>query len=551
MKSSLEKLFSNFGVGARLNITVYVPLLVLVLIVGSAVYIFDEINSGVDSIYKDRVVPLKDLKVIADDYAVKVIDAVNKANAGLFTAEQAAQNVREAEQRISTLWKAYLGTTLTTEEARLASEAERLFEQANQAINSVESALNRLSGNVQGQLDSFDGPLYAKIDPISDKIGALIALQLEVAGQVRDSIDQNTEALTNTYITGTIVAIVVIIFVSYMVRLSIVSPLTSLRSSMNTIENTSDMTVVVDLESKDEIGQTVAAFNRMMRRLDSILSQVKKVALQLSAASEELAVNSRQTNERLQQQQLETDQVATATNEMTATVSELAKSTNEAQHAAQESEQLSSKGRQLADHNNVLTKQLQDQLQQTVDRAHKLEEESNNIGTVVNVINGIAEQTNLLALNAAIEAARAGDQGRGFAVVADEVRTLAQRTQESTQEIRDVVELLQNGARESVAAMTIGQEKAQECSDAIEKGHDSLMQIENAVRRILDMNTHIATALEEQSSVTEEINRNVTVISQISSESASAGSEISDASGYLSELAATLQSQVNEFKISE
>ncbi len=546
-----NKFLSNVGVGTRLNVTVYAPLLALILVVASAVVIFDEINSGVDSIYKDRVVPLKDLKLIADDYAVKVIDAVNKANAGIMTAEQATDDLRQAQQRIRQLWQGYLATSLTEDEERLATEAESLFVQADRAIASVSDALQSMSGSVKGELDSFDGPLYAQIDPISDKIGELIALQLDVAGDVRDSINSETRSLTTTYIGGTILAIVLILSLSYLVRKSILDPLMQLRSSMEKIETTSDMTIVVNIESGDEIGQTVSAFNRMMRRLDSILAQVKRVALQLSAASEQLAVNSGQTNERLQQQQLETDQVATATNQMTATVSELAKSTSDAQHAAQQSEQLSSEGRRLADHNNQLTKELQEQLQQSVARAHKLEDESNNIGTVVNVINSIAEQTNLLALNAAIEAARAGEQGRGFAVVADEVRTLAQRTQESTQEIRDVVELLQIGARESVAAMNSGQEKAQECSDAIERGRESLMQIQEAVQKILDLNTHIATALEEQSSVTEEINRNVTVISEISAESASAGSEIYDASGHLSELASALQSQVNEFKLSE
>ncbi len=543
-------MLSRIKVGQRLTLITLIPIVILAVVVASAVNIFGIINQGVESIYEDRVVPLEDLKSIADDYAVLVIGAVNKANAGRLTAEEALKSVIEAEKGIGETWQKFTATHLTDEEARLVDEAESLFVDANRAIADAIQFLQGHSGNVEGQLNDYDGPLYDQIGPISSKITELVDLQLRVAGEERDRISALTDSLTTTYIISTVIAAVVLVIVSYLIRQSIVGPLDLFRDAMSTIEKTSDVTIKIALDSNDEIGETAKVFNRMMGRIDQLLGQVKTATVQLGAASEELSSIAIQTNDATQKQQHETDQVATAVNEMSATVQDVAKSTTEAQQAAQSADNLATDGRSMVDRNLSLTGDLTNELRNTASIVQKLESESQDIGSVVDVINGIAEQTNLLALNAAIEAARAGEQGRGFAVVADEVRTLAQRTQQSTQEIRDVVDRLQQGARAAVSAMNSGQEKAEDCNEAIEKTQDALKQIEEAVQSIRDMNIQIATALEEQTVVAEDINRNVSTISQISVESASAGANMSESSQHLAELSTALQGQVNQFKIS-
>jgi len=346
-----------------------------------------------------------------------------------------------------------------------------------------------------------------------------------------------------------ILVVISVIATGYLILMSIINPLNKLRNTLEASAADSDLTRRVEEVGDDEIGKTAAAFNTMMDKTRALTNQIVGSAAQLAAASEELSAISGQTSDNITRQLSETEQVATAINQMNSTVHEVARNAGEASTAANEANSQSDAGNQIV--GNVMSdiQSLANDVQQTGDIIHDLETESENIGSVLDVIKGIAEQTNLLALNAAIEAARAGEQGRGFAVVADEVRSLAQRTQQSTHEIEEMIERLQGGTRSAVNAMENGRQRADAAVERATEATRALAQITEAVARINGMNTQIAAAAEEQGAVAEEVNRNVTTINTIANENTEGAQQTSSASGELSHLATELQSMVGQFKV--
>ena len=306
---------------------------------------------------------------------------------------------------------------------------------------------------------------------------------------------------------------------------------------------------MIDLVYRKENAESDFAndYNHFIDAVANVIISSKTTAEHLSSVTSQMQAQSDQAKQGVSKQQLETDQIATAINQMTATVQEVARSATDAAAAAGQADQEANSGRDVVTKTVDSIQSLANHVEKAADVIQQLEVDTSEIGSVLDVIKGIADQTNLLALNAAIEAARAGEQGRGFAVVADEVRTLASRTQESTQEINTMIEKLQAGAKDAVSAMETGRDQARSGVEQALLAGQSLDSITQAVATINDMNTHIASAAEEQSSVAEEINRNVVNISQVANETADNVTQVADQSAELGNLASTLKSEVEHF----
>ncbi len=314
-------------------------------------------------------------------------------------------------------------------------------------------------------------------------------------------------------------------------------------------EGEGDLTHRLDTSGRDELTDLARAFNQFVSKIQDIIKQVAGATARLHEGINRMASITEETNRGVKQQQSETDQVATAVNEMAATVQEVSRSATQAAEAAATADQQSNQGRNVVRKTIDVITGLAREVEKAAEAMQRLEGDSKNIGSVLDVIRGIAEQTNLLALNAAIEAARAGEHGRGFAVVADEVRTLAQRTQQSTQEIEEMIGNLQSAAMKTASMMEEGRARAQETVGQATNAGDALESIANAVAIITDMNSQIASAAEEQSAVAEEINRNVSNISQIAELSTEGAHQIAAASGDLRRLAEELDGLVGRFKV--
>ena len=334
-----------------------------------------------------------------------------------------------------------------------------------------------------------------------------------------------------------------------MIAIGIVRPVEHLAGIMTRASKEHDLGLRASIHGRDEISRMARVFNGMMAEFETLMRAVMDSSARLGTAAEDLTAITHAGRQGAARQSVETEQVAAAMQQMTATVREVASNASHAAGASGTADQETHSSKEVVKENMRSIGALADEVQNTSRTITELSEESENIGAVLNVIRDIADQTNLLALNAAIEAARAGEQGRGFAVVADEVRSLAQRSQQSTQEIQEIVERLQRRSAQAVAAMEQGTRKAQDSVTKAESVGGSLDTIAEAVSTINNMNMQIASAAEEQASVSEEVGRNVTNINQIANDSAENIRQISATSDALLGLAKQLQDSVAHFRL--
>ncbi len=457
------------------------------------------------------------------------------------------ESIEHSVKSIDRLWAEYRAETLQGQELRLAG----IFEQELQKFE--KQGVQKIVGNLQaGDFHAVEETILGAVNPVLKEMKGTVEELIQIQEHKAANFFEQTHASYKSMIVWVVACLAVGSVVSLVIAFFTISGITR---GVGLIEETAqhladgDLQARVAYEGKDELGRITVAFNQMAEQVHDAMNQVKDSVSQLAAAAEETSVVTTQTTEGINRQLTETSQVATAMNEMSATVQEVARNAVEAAGAAQEADNTFLQGKQVIDKVINAIGELASEVEEASNVIQELEAESKNIGSVLDVIKGIAEQTNLLALNAAIEAARAGEQGRGFAVVADEVRTLAGRTQESTQEIEEMISKLQSGTNNAVNVMAAGKEMTQVGVEQAAAAGEALQTINAAVELISSMNTQIASAAEEQSSVTEEINRSIVSINEVAEQSATGAQHTSEASADLARLADQLKNLVDRFKV--
>ena len=310
-----------------------------------------------------------------------------------------------------------------------------------------------------------------------------------------------------------------------------------------------DLTQNLRVTRRDELGVLQQGIARMGTTLRELISGIRDGVSQIASAAEELSAVTEQTSAGVNSQKIETDQVATAMHEMTATVQEVARNAEQASQAAAAADNEAREGDTVVNQAIDQIERLAVEVGRSTEAMAVLQQESDKIGSVMDVIKAVAEQTNLLALNAAIEAARAGEAGRGFAVVADEVRGLAQRTQKSTEEIEGLVAGLQNGTQQVASVMNNSRSLTDSSVELTRKAGVSLENITRTVSNIQSMNQQIAAAAEQQSAVAEEISRSIVNVRDVSEQTATASDETAKSSVELARLGSQLQQMVSHFRV--
>ncbi|MBO2675310.1 methyl-accepting chemotaxis protein [Shewanella algae] len=341
------------------------------------------------------------------------------------------------------------------------------------------------------------------------------------------------------------------IFIFFLVlNQSITAPLKTAIAAMEDIaQGEGDLSKRLEGQGRDEVAALARAFNRFVEKIGRTVSELQPLGASLGEDAEHLTVAVKESNHSADNIHRETASVATAVNQMLATTQEMANNTQQAADAASSVKQQALSGKETMDATLANCQELVRELQAAENLTETLGQASGRIGGILDVIRTIAEQTNLLALNAAIEAARAGTHGRGFAVVADEVRALANRTQDSTNEIHKLISEIQSGVSAVMESNSQTQSQSSELQKQAEAAGSAMDQILSLVAQISDMNTQLASATEEQSLVTEEINRNVSTISELTQVSVQANASNQSAAMSLEQISQNMRRTLGQFKI--
>ena len=482
----------------------------------------------------------------------------NAMDLGRFDQYETIVDAREDLMRVRYEVRGYLADGTPDSEQKATSQ----ITDAIKGMDSLRTAFNDTEAARIVELDKTLNSYRSALEAMKSANTAISQARKEMTAQGQDIVklsddlyqfqldrrDQESAQARTLQITCTLLALILGVLAAVLITRQITRPLQETLAVVDRIAS-GDLTQTVAVTRRDELGVLQQGIQRMGTTLRDLITGIRDGVTQIASAAEELSAVTEQTSAGVNSQKVETDQVATAMHEMSATVQEVARNAEQASRAASDADTEARDGDRVVGEAIAQIERLATEVGRSADAMTQLEQESDKIGKVMDVIKAVAEQTNLLALNAAIEAARAGEAGRGFAVVADEVRGLAQRTQQSTEEIENLVAGLQNGTRQVSSIMLSSRDLTVSSVQLSRKAGTSLSSITQTVSNIQAMNQQIAAAAEQQSAVAEEISRSIVNVRDVSEQTASASEETAASSVELARLGGQLQMMVSHFRV--
>ena len=527
---------------------------------------------------------LMDVEDNADDASTYLLDFSDlrevQSNASLRRASELGGELETRLLTLITVTSDYMKTQTLVRADTLGNEVKFAVDAIREQLDAMLSAANGQDSS--GTLEEVESLVNDAIDAVtgSDGVVQLHVSRLELRNQTERALGKSEEMaanavseleqllnLTNAKVKtleeqvtsnvsfGTTLVVVIVLasliiafFTGYKTVNAITIPLKKVNDLLN-IASSGDLTHNLDDSSQDEFGQLAKNCNKLILSLKELIRGINVRAEQLAAASEQTSAVTTQTTKSIQDQKAQIGLVATATTEMHSTSQMVSQNAEDTLLEIRNADQESNKVRDISLENKATIEVLARDVEDAAQVIHKLHQDSASIGSILDVIRGIADQTNLLALNAAIEAARAGEQGRGFAVVADEVRTLASRTQESTQEINAMIEVLQEGAEKAVSVMDQGKQQTARCVEQTELATQALDIISEAVKRAHDVSSQMEQSAREQNLVSQDISEKLETIVGIAEETTVGAQQTSESSEEVARLAEELQSSIRQFKV--
>ncbi len=457
----------------KLQLGFIVPALLLGVMGVSSIIGFFQINHQVETIYDDRMIPLKQLKTVSDEYLVGVIDTANKTHAGIMTRDQALQKINDAQVNIKENWEAYQKTYLTPEEKILADEVKKTASATDEQIDKFKTVLTTYQGEALiKELNKFDGPLYKVTDPLSESIEKLIQLQLDVAQEERAKATYIFNLILWTFIPFLAITIIFIVLL--------------LKTFIN---------------------------KAIIYTFESTINSMATASNEIVTASEEQA--------RIAQQQANSvNKTSTTMDELQASAQQSAQQAENSANSAKEVLTLSQEGNQSVEKAFQEMSDLKNQVEMIAVSINQLNQQIGQIDNYQKLVGELANQTNMLALNAAVEAVRAGEHGKGFSVVASEIRKLADQSKISAQKIKDLISDIQKAIQGTIMATDLGTQKVDKTVKLAEDNAQTFRKVGESIDFIVVNSQQISLTSKQQAIAITEVVNEMNSLSQAARETA-------------------------------
>jgi methyl-accepting chemotaxis protein len=507
----------NVKISTRLSLGFAFLVAMVALMAAFGLFAMRSINTSIGSIYADRVVPLKQLKLVSDAYAVSIVDGTNKVAAGVMEPSAALAQITQSTASIEKNWRAYMATELTAQEAQDATKVTALMAKAEPLVVALRMALE--AGD-KDKVTTMVRPIYEAIDPLTGVLGELVEIQLTEAKNEYDKATASYQRTVTLFGIIVVIAIGLGVMLAWALVRAISRPLNQAVDVAREVAG-GNLTLRISKGGKSETALLLTALHDMQTSLVGVVSTVRQGAEGVASASAEIAQGNNDLSARTEQQASALEETAASMEQLSATVKQNADAAKQANQLAMTASTVAVQG------GNVVGK--------VVETMKGINESSRKIADIISVIDGIAFQTNILALNAAVEAARAGEQGRGFAVVASEVRSLAGRSADAAKEIKTLI--------------GTSVERVEQGTVLVDQAGVTMTEVVTSIQRVTDIMAEISAASNEQAMGVEQVGEAVVQMDQATQQNAALVEQMAAAASSLKSLAGDQVRAVSVFKL--